>query len=357
MTFLPLPRQIKCFLWGGWGVLPSLTMVDNILQWPGKWNGHVVGLRLLEIKDLGKTIKKRTKHLLLWMTDHINQANVLKFHGLSELQLDRYVVSDYCSKGSLDNILKDQKYNLTKDFRFSLSMDIATGVTYLHHKDIIHGLLKTASCLVDFRWTVKIADWEYCKIFTNFSPNKNPILNIRKKADDIGKDEAAFLDFWVAPELVKSDFKMHPTAACDVYSYAIIIQHIFTRKNPYHEHSGMICDSDLLTAIVNNDLRPKRDDNMPSGVRNIIENSWCEDPLKRPTSDSVQKMLRSIHSFRKSVLDSMMEAVDDYTVALEKKLEVTSAQLDKAEQRIKMNTYRTEHPQHLQPTCFYNETL
>ncbi len=43
-----------------WPSLTSLTdaddvedghqMVEQILQWPGKWNGHTVGLRLLEIK-------------------------------------------------------------------------------------------------------------------------------------------------------------------------------------------------------------------------------------------------------------------------------------------------------------------
>ena len=43
-----------------WPSIQSLTdvdeiedgfrMVQHILQWPGKWNGNTVGLRLLEVK-------------------------------------------------------------------------------------------------------------------------------------------------------------------------------------------------------------------------------------------------------------------------------------------------------------------
>ncbi len=35
----------------------GLQMVQQILQWPGKWNGNTVGLRLLEVKGEYQEVK------------------------------------------------------------------------------------------------------------------------------------------------------------------------------------------------------------------------------------------------------------------------------------------------------------
>ena len=65
-------------------------------------------------------------------------------------------MSEYCSKGPLSDILKDEKYNLTNDFKFSLSSDIINGLAFLHSKNVVHGHLRSRNCLIDFKWTVKV---------------------------------------------------------------------------------------------------------------------------------------------------------------------------------------------------------
>ena len=42
-----------------------------------------------------------------------------------------------------------------------MSIDIATGMNYLHNKGISHGNLNTNTCYIDARWNVKIGSWEY----------------------------------------------------------------------------------------------------------------------------------------------------------------------------------------------------
>lgn len=244
-------------------------MVAQILQWPGKLNGNTVGLRLLEIKAIAK-LTKDLKILFLWMKDHINHTNVLKLIGLSELQESWYCVSDYCSKGPLFNILKDVKYNLTKDFKHSMAMDIASGLQYLHSKDIIIGCLRSSSCLVDYKWSVKIADWEYVKIYTKVKKKQNPLVYMRKNADEIGLEEAAYLDFWMAPEILKSNLTVHPDERSDTYSYGIILHEIFSRQEPYAEHYGAMSYSDLLKAVINNHLRPQHSEDTPTNIRQIL---------------------------------------------------------------------------------------
>lgn len=41
--------------------------------------------------------------------------------------------------------------------RFSFATDIARGMAYIHSFKICHGHLKSSNCVVDDRWTVKIA--------------------------------------------------------------------------------------------------------------------------------------------------------------------------------------------------------
>ncbi len=237
--------------------------------------------------------------------------------------------------GPLCDILKDDKYNLTNDFKFSLSHDIVNGLAFLHAKNIIHGTLKSRNCLIDYKWTVKIADWEYVKIYTHLNSKKNPLNQLRKTADDVGKDESAFLEFWTAPEIIKSGYALMPSMHGDIYSYSIILQEIFTRKDPYAEHYDNLSYSELIKAIVDNNLRPTHTQDMPNAIKQIMDYGWSEDPLKRPTCDQIQKQLRRAHHFKKTVLDAMMEAVDDYTFLLEEKLEKNSKKLQSANEKLK----------------------
>ena len=88
-------------------------------------------------------MKMPTKALLLWMRK-ASHANILKFFGLAEVQFDRYCVSEYCSKGPLNDILKDMKFSLNANFKYSLITDVGNGLAFLHSNDIIHGFLTSA---------------------------------------------------------------------------------------------------------------------------------------------------------------------------------------------------------------------
>ena len=42
-------------------------------------------------------------------------------------------------------------------YRFSFVMDIVRGMNYLHQHKLVHGRLKSSNCIIDDRWSVKIA--------------------------------------------------------------------------------------------------------------------------------------------------------------------------------------------------------
>ena len=245
------------------------ALVRQVLQWPGKWKSNNIGLRILDIKQF-HTIHMDTKRELIALRDKIIHPNVVRFFGLTEIEKDRYIIGDYCSKGTLMDVLQDDKFSLTNDFKLALTLDVVSGMQFLHAQGIIHGNLASSVCLVDAKWTVKISDWEFCRLFSVMNENANPILELRKnlpeEASSLG---AASRDFWVAPEILRSDFTTKPTKESDVFSFAMIMQEIYTREEPYCEHYHTMSAKEILCRILLNNLRPQASIDIPISVRQV----------------------------------------------------------------------------------------
>lgn len=121
--------------------------VGTVLHWPGEWKGYTIGLRVMQLPSMvDLNIKCKTR--LMWMKSLIH-TNVLRFYGLTMLDEDRYVISEYCTKGALNDILHDGKFNLNTSFKFSLGMDVAKGMAFLHNQGLAHANLRSANCLID----------------------------------------------------------------------------------------------------------------------------------------------------------------------------------------------------------------
>lgn len=94
----------------------------------------------------------------------------------------------------------------------SLSTDIASGMAFLHASGVVHGLLCSACCMIDARWTVKVGDWEFVKMLTAAVPTKRTLQLLRSKDDD--NHANPLRDFWVAPELLRADFMTVSSLPC-----------------------------------------------------------------------------------------------------------------------------------------------
>ena len=66
------------------------------------------------------------------------------------------IVTEYCPKGGLNDVLQNEAVPINWGFRFSFAIDITKGMDYLHDHRVSHGRLKSSNCVVDDRWTVKI---------------------------------------------------------------------------------------------------------------------------------------------------------------------------------------------------------
>src|SRR5690242_12808164 len=94
--------------------------------------------------------------------------------GASMSERYMYIVTEYCSRGSLFDLIHDQEIEFSwnrqlKLVRFvacdnmpsSQAIDSARGMLYLHERNpkVVHRDLKSSNLLVDKAWNVKVADF------------------------------------------------------------------------------------------------------------------------------------------------------------------------------------------------------
>ena len=126
----------------------------QIEQRVARYNNSTVFLRPIQKSSLPITNTLRAEIRDLRQVRH---TNLVAFIGACVDSPSLYIVNEFASKGSLDDILSNTDIQLDWTFRFSILKDIAAGMNYLHHSPIMsHGRLKSSNCVIDSRWTVKV---------------------------------------------------------------------------------------------------------------------------------------------------------------------------------------------------------
>jgi serine/threonine protein kinase len=151
-----------------WRIDPADVTFDHIVDsgsfgdvWLGEWAGRQVAIKQLRLAvfDMDNTAEAQFEQeaKLLRMCRH---PNILIFWGWGTKDSLPFLVTEYMSRGSLRNILKDAAQPLDWDLRLRFALDCARGMRYLHSRDppMLHRDLKSMNLLVGDTWTVKVAD-------------------------------------------------------------------------------------------------------------------------------------------------------------------------------------------------------
>ncbi|KAH9502277.1 Guanylate cyclase 32E [Bulinus truncatus] len=187
----------------------------------GVYKGTVVALKPVKKKTID-TSSREIKLELKVMRD-LRHDNIVQFIGATIEPGITHIVTEYCSKGSLEDILENSDLKLDEMFTASIVSDILKGMIFLHGSAIVsHGNLKSSNCLVDSRWVIKISDFGLCKFKA-------------KQEMPYNGEHANYKRFlWTAPELLRL-YKPPPagTQKGDVYSFGIILYEILNRNGCY----------------------------------------------------------------------------------------------------------------------------
>jgi tRNA A-37 threonylcarbamoyl transferase component Bud32 len=194
---------------GGFGVV-----------YKGEWQNVPVAIKELHLKNLSKETLDEFKREAEIMAK-LRFPNIVNLYGVC-LQPNKYsMVMELMPKGSLYNLLHNGQ-PLPWKIRYSISMDIATGLAYLHSKKILHRDLKSPNVLLDQNLRAKLADFGLAEV-------RHETMTTSTMANQT----AGSLP-WMAPELFQR--KAQYTEAADIYSTGMIFWEITSRKKPLKMH-------------------------------------------------------------------------------------------------------------------------
>ncbi|GAB2213726.1 hypothetical protein Droror1_Dr00018039 [Drosera rotundifolia] len=183
------------------------------------------------------------------------------------------VVVEYLPGGTLKNyIYRNRKKKLPIKVVVQLALDLSRGLSYLHHKKIVHRDVKSENMLLDSRRTLKIADFGVARVEA-----QNP-RDMTGETGTLG---------YMAPEVL--DGKPY-NRKCDVYSFGICLWEIYCCDIPYPNLSF----ADLSVAVVRQNVRPEIPKCCPSSLASIMKKCWDPNPDKRPDMNDVVKLLEAI---------------------------------------------------------------
>ncbi|XP_055356096.1 atrial natriuretic peptide receptor 1-like isoform X2 [Paramacrobiotus metropolitanus] len=240
--------------------------------------------------------------------------NINRFVGICIEDNQVQILTEYCTKGSLSDVMENDALKLDWPFRFSLTNDVISGMTYLHDSPIeSHGNLTSSNCVIDSRFVLKITDYGLAFL--------QPFVS--NKEGDNKSDYFRLL--WRAPEHLRAPMPPKGTKAGDVYSFGIIVQEIILRCEPFGSPDVKRLPMDpyaIITEVIkgtNPPLRPHvPKDACPPELYAIMEHSWSEEPEKRPTFKEIRSQFKKIPGVETgNLMDNLLKRMETYATDLE----------------------------------------
>jgi len=245
--------------------------------WKGGWNGTFVAVKVLKVdpcmgRDALRSFVQEAK-----MLSQIRHPSICAFIGTCMQQGFPAIVLEYMHGGSLHDLLHNRTHACEGDEETPLpiaarllsriSLEVATGVAYLHDSGVIHRDVKAANVLLDEKQHAKVTDFG---ISTNFGVEHTAETGTYRS---------------MAPEVIshqKYDYK------CDVYSFGVLLWEIVHQQIPFEEDNAL----QAAFAVAMEEKRPcinPRPDLETFGE--LISACWAQSPTTRPDMDLVVRRL------------------------------------------------------------------
>jgi len=234
--------------------------------------GQIVAIKKLHVRNLkAEQVDAFCKEASLMC--QLNHTNIVGFIGAVTEPSNLAIITQYCARGSLADLLLDQSIWMNFRVKVKFALEAAQGMLYLHKSNpvILHRDLKSDNLLVTEDWTIKVADFGLTRFISE-----------KKQMTQVGTP------MWMAPEIIMG--KTY-TERADVYAFGIILWEILTRLEPYEEKEPM----QIVVEVVNEGLRPTLPaEYVGSPLVPLMRDCWHTDPEKRPPFEKIVERLRAI---------------------------------------------------------------
>ncbi|KAI5394493.1 hypothetical protein KIW84_061235 [Lathyrus oleraceus] len=251
-------------------------------------SGRLVAVKLLDkAKSNGQDFVNEVATI-----GRIHHVNVVQLVGFCVEGSKRALIYEFMPNGSLEKYIHshiEEKYSLTCEKLYSISLGVARGIDYLHNgcnMKILHFDIKPHNILLDENFNPKVSDFGLARL----CPTDKSIVTLTAARGTIG---------YMAPELFYRNVGTISYKA-DVYSFGMLLMEMASRRknlNALAEQSSQIYFPfwiydqlrDGMEVTIENDTNEEA--KLAKKMMNVA--LWCiqTKPDDRPPMDKVLEML------------------------------------------------------------------
>jgi ankyrin repeat protein len=248
---------------GGFGVV-----------YQAKWQHADVAVKQLLGNNFSEEIIAEFKHETSVMAK-LRNPHIIQLYGIC-IKQPYCMVMEFASKGSLHAVLHSNE-QMDWPVRLKIAAGIAKGLAFLHNQKpmILHRDIKSMNVLLNTEMMPKLTDFGLAKI-------KDTALATTSTA---GGSAAGTLH-WMAPELLDRE-NPHYTTACEVYSLAILLWELSSRKMPYEGKTA----KQIFASVVLREERETIPADSPPQFAALITNCWKQTAEDRPLIETIIQTL------------------------------------------------------------------
>ncbi|XP_063902841.1 retinal guanylyl cyclase 2 isoform X2 [Zophobas morio] len=282
-----------------------------------RYNGDLVQMK--PVPSVGGAVELKAKTVELLVLLHgLRHENLNPLIGCLAEPPRAALVSEYCARGSLQDVLQQDDIKLDWSFRLSLLTDLVRGMKYLHSTPIrVHGYLTSRNCVIDARWVLKVTDYGL-PAFYEAQGLQPPVKTAREL-------------LWTAPELLRhASLRKKGTQPGDVYSFGIVLQEVVVRGEPFCMLA--LTPEEIIEKVKRPPplIRPSVSKGAaPPEAINIMRQCWAEQAEMRPDFNTVHDQFKKLNHGRKvNIVDTMFQMLEKYSNNLEELIRERTEQLD-----------------------------
>ncbi|PIO73066.1 adenylate/guanylate cyclase catalytic domain protein [Teladorsagia circumcincta] len=259
----------------------SLSLRNRKLSFFGSIKGIMVAIKKLNIdqKKYPKVDLSRAQLMELKKMKDLQHDHITRFTGACLDAPHWCIVTEYCPKGSLEDILENDQIKLDNMMKYSLLHDLVKVTDFGLHR--LHAMEEIT-------------------------------------IDDIGEHAFYRKFLWTAPELLRnSNPPPMGTQKGDIYSFAIILHEVLWRKGVFPVKNESLSPYEIIQRVkkpvTNPDdvFRPfvpdslDADDDINQSLLELMRCSWAEDSHDRPDISMIRKALISGKAVQAESYDSV----------------------------------------------------
>ena len=180
------------------------------------------------------------------------------------------IVTDLMPRGSLFQLLHERGAPPPLPTLLGVLRDAARGMAYLHERQVVHRDLKSQNLLVDWDWSVRVADF-----------------GLSRECLTTGTMTRVGSVQWAAPEVLLGHGYSHK---CDLWSFGVVCWETMTARVPFDGMSQVL----VATRVALEGMRLPVPADAPMPLLRLMARCWAEVPALRPDFSEVLAELQAL---------------------------------------------------------------